>query len=89
MMTFATLGRAAIQESRSMPTNPAATPTTIFRWMGAEANHDNLHVVALNPGSQKLGIHVRKEKSGGYAIEVTRPGGRKRTIRLDPGLKLK
>ena len=57
--------------------------------MGAAASHDNLHVVALNPGRQKLGIKVRKEAKGGYAIEVTRPGGRNRTIRLDAGLTLK
>jgi hypothetical protein len=88
-MTFAALGQAVIQESRGMPSQPVMTPTTIFRWMGAEANHENLHVVALNPGRQKLGIHVRKEKSGSYAIDVTRPGGRKRTIRLGAGLKLK
>lgn len=88
MMTFAALGPAVIQESRSMPANPAATPTTIYRWMGAAASHDNLHVVALNPGSRKLGIKVRKDKDGRYAIAVTQPGGRKRTIRLDPGLKL-
>ena len=89
MMTFAALGPAAMLEACSMPTDPAATPSTILRWMGATAKHDNLQVVALNPGSQKLGIQIRQEPKGTYAIDVTRPGGKKRIIRLGAGLKLK
>jgi hypothetical protein len=87
-MTFAALGPAVIQESRGMPSQPSVAPTTIFRWMGAAASHDNLNVVALNPGSHKLGVKVRKDTKGSYVIEVTRPGGRKRLIRLDAGLVL-
>jgi hypothetical protein len=88
MLSCAALGPAVLRESRSMPSNPAAAPTTIFRWMGETATNDNLHVVALNPGQKKLSLKVWKQKDGVYAIEITRSDGRKRTICLTADLKL-
>ena len=80
-MTFAALGRGVMQESRGMPSQPQRQ-TTIFRWMATAATHENLHVVALNPGRQKLGLAVRKERGGTYLIEVTGPGRRQQQIHL-------
>jgi len=50
---------------------------------------DNLHVTALNPGSDKLGLKVSKETDGGFVIEVSGADGYRRTIRVTPELKLK
>lgn len=87
-MTFASLNGSTMQESRGMPSQPIAQ-TTIFRWLSAAAVQDNLHIVALNPGGQRLGLKVRALKgTKGYAIGVTVPGRRTRTIRLSPDLQL-
>ena len=77
-----------MQQSRGMPPLPKGEQTTIFRWMGKERVVENLHVVALNPGSQKLGLELSKER-GGYVIEVSQPGKRKRRIRISNKLKLR
>jgi hypothetical protein len=87
MMTFAALGDAVMQESLGMPTIPGRQ-TTIFRWMSAKGYQDNLHVAALNPGSKKLGLTVRRDRGKGYAIEVAGADGCRRTIRLSAALKL-
>lgn len=88
-MTFAALGKGIIQASRGMPSQPQVKPTTIYRWMGGAASHENFHVIALNPGRQKLALKLSREKDGGVAIAVTRPGGGIRTIRLTPTLTLR
>jgi hypothetical protein len=85
-LTFAALGSALMQESRGMPSQPRPQ-TTIFRWLGQARVADNLHVVALNPGRQKLGVAVRQER-GGYVIEIT-GRGRRRRIRLNRRLQLR
>jgi len=88
-ITFAALETGLLQESRGMPSQPSVKQTTIFRWMSADRYHDNLHVAALNPGSKKLGLAIRREKAKGYGVEVTGAGGYRRTIGLTPTLKLK
>ena len=89
-ITFAALGAGGVlQESRGMPSQSSMKQTTIFRWMGKEATHDNLHVTALNPGNKKLGLAIRRDKAKGYSVEVTGAGGYRRTIGLTPTLKLK
>ncbi len=88
MMTFASLNKGIMQESRGMPSSPGPQ-TNIYRWMSAKSYQDNLLVTALNPGSKRLGLKVNKQqKVKGYTIEVTLPGGKTRTIRLTPTLKL-
>ena len=87
-MTFAALQQGVIRESLGMPSQPSVPQTTIFRWMGAAASHDNLHVVTSNPGLRKLGLKVGKEADDRYAIEVAGGGRRKRRIRLNGRLEL-
>jgi len=87
MMTFASLGEGEMQESRGMPTS-SQEQTSIFRWM-SPGGQDNLHVTALNPGNEKLGLDLSKESDGGFAIEVSGASGYQRTIRLTHELKLK
>jgi len=87
-LTFAALGPGVIQESRGMPAQPRPQ-TTIFRWMSAVPGNDHLHVVALNPGSRKLGLTVRKPGDGHYVIEVTRAGRPPRRIRLNARLEFR
>ncbi|MFT5241277.1 MAG: hypothetical protein ACI9X0_002255 [Kiritimatiellia bacterium] len=89
MMTFAALGKGAMQVSRGMPSQPHVQATTIYRWMGVAATHDNLQVAALNPGSKKLGLSVTKEKGNTSVIEVIEPDGKIRRIRLGPTLTLR
>ncbi len=86
-MTFAALGGGVLQESRGMPSQPCKQ-TRIFRWLGAIAAPENLHVVALHPGRQKLGVTIRKQSSESYLIEVTGPGRRSRRIRINRRLEL-
>lgn len=87
MMTFASLGEGVMQQALGMPVGPQEQ-TTIFRWMSPEAK-DNLHVTALNPGTEKLGLKLSKESNGGFAIEVSSADGYSRTIRVTDALKLK
>ncbi|MDP6112875.1 MAG: heparinase II/III family protein [Planctomycetota bacterium] len=87
-MTFAALGDGVMQESRGTPSLPGKQ-TKIIRWMSAAADHELLHVTALNPGSSKLSLKLNKQKRGGFAIEVTCPTGRSRTVRVTSTLKLK
>ncbi|MBT3294397.1 MAG: hypothetical protein HN919_10590 [Verrucomicrobia bacterium] len=89
MMTFASLGQGVMQQAVGMPSNPSIKATTIYRWMDAQPVHDNLHVVALNPGSRKLGLKLSKEKGNVCVIEVTKQDGTRREIRLSSKLKLK
>ena len=89
MMTFAGLGKGVLTQGMGMPSQPGITPTTIYRWTGADAYADNLQVAAINPGSKKLGLSVTKEKGGVYAITVKKPGGKTRIIRVTKKLKLK
>jgi hypothetical protein len=89
MMTFASLGRAVMQESKGLPVAPKVQ-TTILRWMGANATSDNLHVTALNPGSEKLLVKVKKAADGkDYVIEVSGEDGYSRTISVTADLVLK
>lgn len=84
-MTFASLSQSVIQQSSGMPTYPHQQ-TKILRWMTTRATGDSLHVTALNPGNQRLGVKLTKEE-GGVAIEVTGPNDYARTIRLTRDLK--
>ena len=88
-MTFAAMQKGVMQTSRGMPPLPKGRQTTIFRWMGEKRVVDNLHVVAMNPGSQRLGVSIKQEKAGGYVVEVGVSGGRKRRIRLSADLRLR
>jgi hypothetical protein len=85
-MSFASLDKAVLRTSTGMPTYPVE-PTTIFRWITSERKNDNVLVTALNPGSQKLGLKLRREPRGSVTIEVSESGGRKREIRLSKQLK--
>ena len=76
-----------MQESLGMPTSPHEQ-TRLFRWM-SPAGQDNLHVTALNPGDEKLGLELSKESDSGFAVKVTGASGYRRTIRLTSELKLK
>jgi hypothetical protein len=87
-MTFASLQPGVMQESRGMPPRPAAQ-TRIFRWMGRDRVPDNLHVVALSPGSAEIGLKLRKEKRNSYVIEVSRPHRPTRRIGLTSELRLR
>jgi hypothetical protein len=87
MMTFASLGEGEMQESLGMPVSPQEQ-TRIFRWT-SPLEKENLHVAAMNPGSEKLELELSREKDGGYAIEVSGSDGYRRTIRVTPELKLK
>ncbi|RKZ69529.1 MAG: hypothetical protein DRQ44_02915 [Gammaproteobacteria bacterium] len=87
MMTFASLGEGEMQESLGMPASPQEQ-TRIFRWM-SPGGQDNLHVTALNPGNEKLGLELSKASDGGFAIKVSGASGYQRTIRLTAELKLK
>lgn len=87
-MTFAALQPGIMQESYGMPPRPAEQ-TRIFRWMGKERVADNLHVVALNPGPEKLGLQLTKEDADSYLVGVTAANGDTRRIWLSSDLKLK
>jgi hypothetical protein len=86
-MTFAALGRGVMQESRGMPASPGQQ-TQILRWMSSKGR-ENLHVTAMNPGGEKLGLKLEKEKDGGVAITVTGADGYQRIIRVTSKLELK
>lgn len=87
-MTFASLGEAVMQQSRGMPTMPGPQ-STIFRWMSAKGYADNLHATALNPGSRKLRLAIRRGKAGRCVVEVTGAGGYRREIGLTPTWRLR
>ena len=87
MMTFASLGEGVMMESLGMPTSQEEQ-TRIFRWI-SPVGQENLHVAALNPGDEKLGLELSKEPDGGFAINVSGASGYRRTIRLTAELKLK
>ena len=87
-MTFASMGKATIRQAFGMPSNPSVQESTIYRCMDIGAVNDNLHVIALNPGSKKLAIELIKEK-GGFLIKVIKPGGRTRNIRVNSNLRLR
>lgn len=87
-MTFAALGGGVIQESRGMPTVPQQQ-TRIVRWIGNGVSHNSLQVTALNPGSEKLGLQLSKDKGGGFVIAVSGQDGYQRNIRVTPSLELK
>jgi len=86
-LTFAALGQGTLQESRGLPAGPVKQ-TQILRWL-SNRGRDNLHVTALNPGSEKLGLKLATEADGGYAVTVTGAGGYRRTVRVTPKLELK
>ncbi|HAS83740.1 MAG TPA: hypothetical protein DCS43_13980, partial [Verrucomicrobia bacterium] len=88
-MTFASLGQPGVLKTSSgMPSQPTLPATTILRWMGGAATHDNLLVTALHPGKQKLGLRVEKNNVYRYVIEVSRPDEALRRILLNPDLTL-
>ncbi|MBI1336084.1 MAG: hypothetical protein GC164_03875 [Phycisphaera sp.] len=87
-MTFAAMQGGVMQLSRGMPPLPRGEQTTIFRWMGKERVTDNLHVVALCPGTRKAGLTLRKEKHDTYRIEIKR-GDATRRIRISSELRLR
>lgn len=88
MMTFASLGKAVMQESMGLPIAPGKQ-TTIIRWIGGDKFADNLHVTALNPGSSKLSLNVSRDaKSKHYLVNVNGDGDYSRTLKLSYDLKL-
>jgi hypothetical protein len=89
MMTFASLGKAVMQESKGLPVAPRKQ-STMIRWMGARRTSDNLHVTALNPGNKKLAVEVKRGVEGkDYIVEVSGEDGYSRTIRFTSELILK
>ena len=87
-MTFAEIGGGVMQESSGMPTSPQRQ-THIFRWMTARPSRGNLQVTALNPGAEKLGLKLSREKDGTFAVEVKGADGYRRTVRVTSRLELK
>ena len=87
-MSFASLEKGILQESRGMPSGPAEQ-TSIFRWMSTEQFQDNVLVTALNPGGKRLGVKVHRDTRRGYAVDVSGPNGYGRTIRVSAELKLR
>ena len=87
-MTFAALQPGVLQQSRGMPPLPKGEQTTILRWMGKNRVADNLHVVALHPGPRKLGLTLRRDSRGGYAVVVARRGSPNRILRISDELRL-
>ena len=87
-MTFASLGKAVMQEAKGTPFLPHEQ-TSIIRWMSAQSYRDNLMVTALNPGRTKLRVGITQEKHKGFTIDITGPEGYSRTIRIGSSLKLK
>jgi hypothetical protein len=87
-MTFAALQPGVLQESRGMPAAATAPQTTIFRWMGRQRVADNLHVVALHPGGDRLGLELSRDADDTYRIAITRPSHAARTIHLTSDLHL-
>ena len=88
-LSYASLGDAVILEAVGMPPNPNIDKAKIFRCMDMDAVNDNLHVVAMNPSSKKLGLKISKEKGGIYVIEVTKPNGRKRKVKVTSKLNVR
>jgi hypothetical protein len=88
-LSYASLGDAMILEAVGMPPNPNIDKAKIFRCMDMDAVNENLHVVALNPGSQKLGLKISKEKGRNFVIEVAKPNGKKSKIKVTSKLKLR
>jgi len=88
MISFASLEKGVMQESRGMPSGPAEQ-TSIFRWMSTEQFQENVLVTALNPGGKRLGVKVRHDTRKGYAVDVSGPNGYGRTIRVSAELKLR
>lgn len=86
MITFASLGGGGMQESRGMPTN-LTDQSFIFRWMSSKRK-TTVHVTALNPGSEKLGVEIINGKNGELSINVTGQNDYKRTIKLSSKLEL-
>jgi hypothetical protein len=87
-MTFAALQPGVMQESRGMPPLPIGEQTTIFRWMGKDRVADNLHVVALTPGTRRPSLRVSKSKAGTYSVDIAFGGAKRRRIRFDAQLQL-
>ena len=87
-MTFASLEKSVMQESKGTPFLPHEQ-TTIIRWMSAKSYRDNLMVTALNPGSVKLKVGITQEKNKGFSIDISGPEGYQRNIRISSSLKIK
>jgi len=52
------------------------------------AAKNNLHVTALNPGTEKLKVELATGDGGGFTIDVTGPDTT-RTLMLDKALNLR
>lgn len=88
MMTFASLGKTVIQESKGLPIAPAQQ-TTVLRLMGTGPSADNMHVTAMNPGNKKLSLKISKDAATKqYVITVTGDDNYTRIIRVSSDLKL-
>jgi len=72
--------------SHAAPLELKASPRL---WVSQGTSRTSLQVSALNPGSKKLGLELRKDEGGGYAIDVSAADGYRRTVRITPALKLK
>jgi len=87
-MSFASFDKAVVQTSTGMPTY-AVEQSTVYRWITSERKNDNVLVTALNPGSRRLGLKLRREPRGSVTIDVSESGGRNRVIRLSKQLRLR
>ena len=93
-MSFASYGEGMLQQSFGMPTS-SKVQTNILRWMSPTRAYESLpkengfHVTALNPGKEKLGLSLEKQKDGGFAITVTGKKGYQRVVNVTNDLRLK
>ena len=71
----------------SMATDTTEVVYQVFRWITSEQKNDNVLATALNPGSRKLGLKLRRESRGFVSIEVSESGQRDFEIRLSKKLK--
>jgi hypothetical protein len=88
-LTYASLGDPTISEAVGLPPNPSIPVAKMYRCTDKDAVNDNLHVVALSPGAAKLAVKLSKEKGNVYVIEVSKPGAKKRKIRVSSQLRLR
>lgn len=84
---YTSLERPEILDAVALSAKSVIPQATIHRCMDHGRFADNMHVVAMHPGSTKLGLKLRKENRS-YLIEITKPGAPKRTIKISSKLRL-
>ncbi len=86
-ITMAALGGGVLQRSRGLPSSPVGQ-TDILRWMSRNPSARCLHVTALRPGTEPLGLTLTPSKDGIMAIDVSGPDGYQRRIAINESLRL-